>query len=61
MAYVPEKRANELIGMMEREFERSNKKFSNLCRRGFARKDMYLKDYKSFFIDLKRVADWLRV
>jgi hypothetical protein len=60
MAYIPERRAKELTLIMEKEFERSNKKLKNLFRRAIARKNLYIKDYKSFFIDLKRVANWLK-
>lgn len=44
---------------IEKEFERSNKKLSNVLRRGLSRQKLYLSDPKSLLIDLKRAIKWL--
>lgn len=60
IANISEDRMDELATSMEREFERSNKRLSNILRRGMARITLYLHDYRSFFVDLVRVIKWVR-
>jgi len=59
MAYISEKRSIDLIAIMTKEFDKSNKKINNILKRGLSRKSLYFKDHKSLFIDLKRVFNWL--
>jgi anaerobic magnesium-protoporphyrin IX monomethyl ester cyclase len=60
VANIPEDRMGELVALMEQEFERSNKKITNIIKRSLARTRLYFHDYRSFFMDLIRAVKWLR-
>ncbi|MBN1505712.1 MAG: radical SAM protein [Sedimentisphaerales bacterium] len=58
-AYISEERLAELIGHVQTEFEKSNKRLSNVFRRAFSRRRLYFADPKSMVVDLKRARKWL--
>jgi radical SAM superfamily enzyme YgiQ (UPF0313 family) len=58
-AYIPEARLNGLIVLLEKEFDHSNKKLTNLSKRAWARQKLYLHDPKSLVVDLRRAVKWL--
>ena len=58
-AHIPEERLTELITLMQSGFEKSNKRLSNVLRRAFSRRRLYLADPKSMLVDLKRAVKWL--
>lgn len=57
-AYISERDLSRLVLSMAMEFEKSNKRLSNLLRRGLSRKRLYLSDYKSFLNDIRRAIKW---
>ena len=59
-AYISEEELTDFSLCMTSEFERSNRKLLNLTKRGLSRWRLYLSDYKSFLIDLRRAIKWLR-
>jgi anaerobic magnesium-protoporphyrin IX monomethyl ester cyclase len=58
-AHIPEERLAELVARLQREFERSNKRLSNVFGRALSRRKLYLADPQSLFVDLKRAVKWL--
>lgn len=58
-AYISPEDLAEITSRIEREFEKSNKKFSNMFKRGFARRQLYLSSPKSLLVDIKRALKWL--
>lgn len=58
-AHILEDELDKITSRIEKEFERSNKKLSNVLRRGLSRQKLYLSDPKSLLIDLKRAIKWL--
>ncbi|MCK4817730.1 radical SAM protein, partial [bacterium] len=57
--HIPEEELDKITSRIEKEFELSNKKLSNVLRRGLSRQKLYLSDPKSLLIDLKRAIKWL--
>ena len=58
-AYISQDELTKITNHIEREFEKSNKKFSNMLKRGLARRQLYLNSPKSFVVDLKRALKWI--
>lgn len=57
--HISKDELDKITSLMEREFEQSNKKLSNVLKRGLSRKKLYLSDPKSLLVDLKRATKWL--
>jgi hypothetical protein len=58
-AYISEERLTELITVMQKAFEKSNKRLSHVFERAFSRRRLYLAEPKSMLVDLKRAVKWL--
>ena len=56
--HISADRLDVLANFMEKEFNRWNKRFFNMARRGMSRHQLYLRRPSSFVTDLIRVAKW---
>lgn len=58
-AYIPEERLTLLIALMQRAFEKSNKRLSHVFGRALARRKLYLAEPRSLLLDFQRAVKWL--
>lgn len=59
VADIEKQKLDELVTLLMDGFHKHNTKLSNIIRRGWARRKVYMKDFKLLFGDIKKVLIWL--